>query len=416
MKQSDTDLNKLCSEENHKAENYERAQCGLFSSNLCLSCSLLSINPGDRITAKLSLLAAILSQHNIRPQAVDSIVLPTHPWHSRHKFKLSVTGPLESPSIGLVKPDGSSVELLECPLTPIPIRALLYRIKELITTYRVTPYDIQARTGELKYVIVTSTHDDGQGIVRFVLRSSESIPRLRKAVPELQGAFPWVRVVSCNIQPTPAAIIEGPHEEILSPESFITERFGEIALHLTPQSFMQVTPEVAAQLYALAAHHAQRLTPRLVLDLFCGVGGFSLHVAPHAQRVVGVELSPSATECAQRSAADAGYTHAEFHAADVDQFLYSPHGLSPDMVIVNPPRRGLSEDIIARLCELRPETILYSSCNPETFARDVQLLSSSYSLERLSPFDMFPLTKHCEVLGLLVRANKSTDALANSGA
>lgn len=382
-------------------KNYERAHCALFADNRCLSCSLLGINPGSRITQKVTALETTLTQYKVRPRTAAPIILPTHPWQSRHKLKLSVTGSVESPTIGITRTDGSSVELLECPLAPEPLRSLLYRIKDLITTHRITPYDIKARTGELKYIIVTSTRDNSQGIVRFVLRSSESIPRIRKIIPELQRAFPWVRVVSCNIQPIPAAILEGPDEMVLSHESSITEHFGGVALHLTPQAFMQVTPEVAAQLYASAAQHAQQLRPRLVLDLFCGVGGFSLHVAPYAQRVVGVELTPAAIACAQRSAAEAGYSHTEFHAADVEQFLDSPHDLAPDMVIVNPPRRGLSEGIIARLRRLAPKTILYSSCNPETFARDVQLLSPTYALEHLSPFDMFPLTMHCEVVGLL---------------
>lgn len=391
------------SSKNHSAsERYEHAACDLFAQQRCSSCSLLDLTPGKRISTKLSLLESALSQQGLRPHTVDPIVLPNHPWHSRHKIKLAVSGTLEAPTIGIISGDGGGVDLVECPLAPTPIQQLLELVRELIQTARIPPYDISRRAGELKHVIITSTLDDSQGILRFVLRSSEAIPRIRKAVPRIQEAFPWVHVISCNIQPIPAAILEGPEEHIVSAKERTTETFGTLSLHFTPQSFMQVTPEVAAKLYELAAMHAQQLKPQRVLDLFCGVGGFSLHIAPHCVRIVGVELSSSAIDCARESAATAGFINTEFHAADVEQFLSSVQDMAPDMIIVNPPRRGLSEAIIAHMHTLAPRVVLYSSCNPETFARDVAALQPKYTLERVSPFDMFPLTNHCEVLGVLI--------------
>jgi 23S rRNA (uracil747-C5)-methyltransferase len=163
---------------------------------------------------------------------------------------------------------------------------------------------------------------------------------------------------------------------------------------------MQVTPEVAFRLYSTARDLAAKLGARDVLDLFCGVGGFSLHVASVTNSVVGVELSDSAIRSARESAALLGYQHTTFHASDVDRFLSQNTELRPDLVIANPPRRGLSHSTINHIVAMTPQHILYSSCNPETFARDAALLCAHYDLNKVIPFDMFPMTRHCEVLGI----------------
>jgi 23S rRNA (uracil747-C5)-methyltransferase len=313
---------------------------------------------------------------------------------------MAISGNCNNPIIGLATLNKSSVDLVECCLTPQPISALLEYLREVIRLQRLTPYDITQRSGELKHIIVMTTSDHSQGIVRFVLRSSEAIPRIRKSVSDICNRFPWVKVISCNIQPLPAAILEGPDEIVVTETQVIREQFGEIPLYLAPQSFMQVTPQVAHALYTKAAAYIESAKPKLVLDLFCGVGGFSLHAARHAERVVGVELSSAAIECATVSAREMHLTNTEFHPHDVQEFLVRHSELRPDVIIANPPRRGLSAQLLAQLLRLQPRTILYSSCAPETFARDAQLLQSSYTLGELTPFDMFPMTLHCEVLGI----------------
>jgi 23S rRNA (uracil747-C5)-methyltransferase len=210
-------------------------------------------------------------------------------------------------------------------------------------------------------------------------------------------------VVSCNIQPLPAAILEGPEEIILTEAKTIEITYNGIPLTFSPQSFMQVTHEVAEALYARAARYVGEQSYSDALDLFCGVGGFSLSTASAVKTVRGVEFSPSAVKSAQAAAQRLGITNASFTADDVERFLERGDSGTPDLVIANPPRRGLSPTIISSLQNLSPRTILYSSCNPDTFARDLHALSDRYDLERIALFDMFAMTEHCEVLGILRR-------------
>ena len=177
--------------------------------------------------------------------------------------------------------------------------------------------------------------------------------------------------------------------------------YNDVQLSFQPQSFIQVTHEIASALYHRAATYVRENSFSHALDLFCGVGGFSLSIASSVRRITGVELSPSAVESAQHAAAHLAVSHAHFIAGDVENFLKNSSLQGVDLVIINPPRRGLSAAIREDLLSLAPSSIIYSSCDPETFSRDIENLATAYTLKVFAPFDMFPLTSHCEVLGIL---------------
>lgn len=388
-------------------ENYETCTCHYFTSSSCSSCPLLGLPQGKRLPGKVELVREVFSRFGLPIDGLHTeIITPSHPWGSRNKAKLSVTGSIAAPTIGMVRSDLSSVDLRNCPLMAPACENFYLELPRFIEMAGLIPYDIEARTGELKGVHLIVNHKNSEGIVRFVLRSSEAIPRTRKIVGAIQAQHPWAKVISCNIQPLPAAILEGPEEALLTSERFIQESYGPIKLLFAPSSFIQVTQEVAEQLYLAAADFARRGNFTEVLDLFCGVGGFSYSVAPFVKHVTGVELSSTAIESARTAAALNNTTNINFFSADSEDFLNHNSSLSADLVIVNPPRRGLSPAIVARIIELAPRSILYSSCNPETFARDVHafIRSGRFTFEGARLFDMFPLTHHCEVLGTLAAA------------
>jgi 23S rRNA (uracil747-C5)-methyltransferase len=388
--------------------NYEGCDCAHFTSGACSSCDLLRTPSGRRLTKKFDSVREVFSSFGLPTDCLNpDVVIPSHPWGSRNKVKLSITGTVASPVIGIIRSDLSSVDLRDCSLMTPPCKSFVADLPNIILSAQLTPYDIEARRGELKGVHIVITHDYSQGIIRFVLRSSEAIPRIKKAIQTIQSRHPWVTVISCTIQPLPAATLEGPEEVLLTSEQFIHERYGETTLLYAPSSFIQVTHEVAEKLYRAAGDYAREGGFSQALDLFCGVGGFSLSVAPFVKRVTGVELSAIAIASAQAAATFNGVPNVDFLSADTEDFLSRAITKSPDpkpdLVIINPPRRGLSPSIIEKLLKLTPRSILYSSCNPTTFARDVKLFSEAggLTLKSAQLFDMFPLTSHCEVLGAL---------------
>ncbi|MCB1637615.1 MAG: methyltransferase domain-containing protein, partial [Thiothrix sp.] len=205
-----------------------------------------------------------------------------------------------------------------------------------------------------------------------------------------------IQAVSANIQPLHKAVLEGEQEIFLSDRQAIEERLNGIPLFIRPKSFFQTNPQVAEQLYRQARDWGRESQPRQVWDLFCGVGAFGLHLAGPDIGLTGIEIEPEAIACAQESARRLGLAKVHFAALDAAGFagLNAP---APDLLVVNPPRRGLGAELCRQLDALHPPVMLYSSCNPHTLAQDLACLPA-YRVVRAQLFDMFPHTAHSEVL------------------
>ena len=245
-------------------------------------------------------------------------------------------------------------------------------------------------------------------MLRFVLRSASKVPQLRAALPWLQQQLPQLKVISANFQPVHMAILEGDEEIALTAQQALPERFNQVPLYIRPQSFFQTNPQVAAALYATARDWVAELNVTSMWDLFCGVGGFGLHCATPEMTLTGIEISAEAIACAQQSAQQLGLEKVHFAALDSTRFATSREDV-PQLVLVNPPRRGIGSELCDYLSSMAPASILYSSCNPATLAQDIARLSD-YNIQRVQLFDMFPHTAHFEVLCLLTRNDRARAA------
>lgn len=331
----------------------------------------------------------------------------------RNKAKMVVGGTAEQPTLGILDPSGRGVDLRHCGLHEPVLHDALPALAAHVRRAGLTPYDVPTRRGELKHLLVTAS-PDGELMVRWVLRSTEALPRLRKHLPALAAELPVV-VASANLQPEHKAVLEGPEEVLLTEQETLPVRLevpgsgvtGDAAdrpvvLQLRPQSFFQTNTEVATALYAEARRWVRDLAPRRVWDLYSGVGGFALHLAAPDRRVVGVEISAEAVRGAQRAAALAGLEGVRFEAGDATRWAAATDEPRPDLLVVNPPRRGLGADLTAWLESSGVPHVLYSSCHAGSLARDLTALPS-YAAARGRVLDMFPQTTHHEVLVLLSR-------------
>lgn len=324
----------------------------------------------------------------------------------RNKAKMVVGGTRGDVRLGVLGPDGDVADLRHCSLHEPGLAAALPVLGEELNAAGLVPYDVGARRGEAKYALLTHS-PDGELMVRLVLRSPGQVNRVRELIPRLRTALPGVRVVSMNLQPEHKAVLEGPQEVMLTEQQTLPMRVNDITLHLRTGSFFQTNTEVAAALYRQASDWIDEGLSRSggarVWDLYCGVGGFALHAAAPQREVLGVELSAEAVASARRSAAEIG-DHAHFIAEDVSAFL-SGAGLShpaPDVVVVNPPRRGLSASLSAWLEKSDVPEVIYSSCSATSLARDLERMPS-LGVVAARLFDMFPQTGHHEILVRLSR-------------
>ena len=397
--------------------------CPLHETGTCRSCPHLSLPLPVQLVAKQSRVAALLAEHV--PADLWETPAASAPERFRNKAKMAVAGTTARPTLGILDAAGHGVDLRTCPLHVPAIEAALPVLADLVTDLGLHPYDVPARRGELKHILVTASPDDDL-MVRFVLRSRRHVGHLRAALPDLRRSLPQLAVAGVNIQGVHQAVIEGPEEIVLTEEDRLLMRLSlpassggasavrcaddvELPLYLPTRSFFQTNTAVAEALYATARDWAEQAEPARVWDLFCGVGGFALALAAPGRRVLGVEVSASAIDGARAAADLMGLDPAlvRFEAGDarvLDPAAGERAGgvQRPDLLVVNPPRRGIGEQLATRIEASGVERVLYSSCNPRTLAADLAHLPSM-RVVRSRLFDMFPHTEHAEVLVELVR-------------
>lgn len=416
--------------------------CQLHDASLCRSCPNLDLSLAQQLQLKQSAVQATLAGQVETAAWLEPFA--SAPSHFRNKAKLAVSGTTHAPVLGLVDRFDNGTDLTSCPLHVNEIKAALAPLTRAITRMGLQPYSIVKRRGELKHVLITAS-TNGQLMVRFVLRSTAQLPAIRKGAPRLQSELPGLRVLSVNIQPRPAAILEGEREIILSQDStldmplylpelgvdgvVVNNKKSVLPLVLPPQSFFQTNSDVAAGLYAQArawardyaggqagaltgepgagrAHSDATQSSQSIWDLYCGVGGFALALAQPGAQVLGVEVSAPAIDGARTAAAQLSLTSPQVRFEAGDASVLDASGQvyghdKPDLLVVNPPRRGIGE-LAASIEDSGIQRVLYSSCNPASLAKDLEVMSS-YRVRRARLFDMFPHTNHAEVLVELIQ-------------
>jgi 23S rRNA (uracil747-C5)-methyltransferase len=370
--------------------------CPHFTAHRCRSCSLLELSSEQAREQQLQVLRETLSGVS----GFDSPVWCTAPAGSRIRGRLAVAGSCEAPVLGFFNDEHTVVPAADCPLHHSLMTQSLEWLRHFIRAAKLEPYSPQTDRGELKFIVLTASPSAGQLMVQWVLRSRESLDRIRgvwrRFSADQRGL---VAVMSAGLQPKRSSQIHcEAHYPVSDTQSIeITYPEPSISLFVAPGSFVQSNFEVAGALYAEAGKRLQLLAPHRVLDLYCGSGAFSLLAAQTGADVLGVDVSIASIECARRAATQQGF-RAQFRACPSGSLQQADFPDRFDVVICNPPRSGLDPATVNLLQELSPAVILYSSCNPATLARDLHRLADRYAPSWMRPFEMFPRTTHWEVL------------------
>ncbi len=365
--------------------------------------------------------AAQLDELDTTARAILADTVPTSAWTSpaagpeagfRNKAKLVVGGRRGAPTLGILNRTGSGIDLRHCGLYEPGLREAIGCLASLVSDLGLTPYSVPDRTGELKNLLVTHA-PDGRLMIRFVLRSPGQLPKIRRALPQLVELLPRTEVVSVNLLPRHVALVEGEEEILLTdartlPISLTINRpntSGQLTLHLAPRAFFQTNTAVATLLYRQARTWIEPYAVSEAWDLYCGVGGFSLTLADFVDRLIGVEVSEEAVAGARFGAlglrGENGCATSEFVTGDATAYAMDRDS-APDLIVVNPPRRGIGEQLANWLHAHPPRLLLYSSCNAETLARDLARIPNM-RVQHARVLAMFPQTRHHEVLVLATR-------------
>jgi 23S rRNA (uracil1939-C5)-methyltransferase len=292
------------------------------------------------------------------------------------------------------------VQIDDCMLASEPANAAREAVVRWCRESGLTPYDRRSGQGLLRNLVVREGRRTGQLQVRLVTGPGVlDREGLTAVLPPGTGVL-WTRIDGV------AETTQGGETELLAGDAQLDEEVGGLRLRVSPQAFLQTNTEMAERLYALAAEYAQLTGFERLYDLYCGIGTIGLSIAPRVAEVWGLELVEEAISDAIANARLNEISNARFFAGDVRLALRELVATAgrPDVLIVDPPRAGLSQKVVRRIIEAAPKRIVYVSCNPTTLAPNAaQLVEAGYTLERVRPVDMFPQTPHIECVASLVR-------------
>ncbi len=321
----------------------------------------------------------------------------------RNKAQLPVG---EGPRIGFYRGRTHDVlDVPDCRLQPEAVSCLRAAVLGWMRDYAVPAYDERAHRGLVRHLHVR-TGSNGSALVCLVVNApaekelpgeEQLVRRLLKAHPALSGA-----VLSSNTART--NVVLGRDFRTLWGRDFLDETLCGLRFRLSVPSFFQVNRGQCQRLYARALDFAALTGRETVLDLYCGIGTITLCMARHAWRAIGAEIVPEAVEDARANARLNGMTNAEFIRGDAGGISahLAREGVRPDVITVDPPRKGLSPEAVAAIAQMSPQKIVYISCDPATLGRDVKLFSQrGFLVQRAEAVDMFPRTEHIETVALL---------------
>jgi 23S rRNA (uracil1939-C5)-methyltransferase len=278
-------------------------------------------------------------------------------------------------------------------------------VRDILRKYEVTAYDEENHTGDVRHIVVRRGHVTGEVMIVLVTRSFV-LPHLQEIVADIQEEIPEVVSIVQNINSEKTNVILGKQAMVLFGQDYYTDELMGHRFKISHQSFYQVNSEQTEKLYSIAVDYADLTGDEVVVDAYSGIGTMTLALAEEAGEVYGVEIVPQAIENAKTNASDNRIENVEFEIADAGDWLVkkAATGFDVDVVVVDPPRKGLAKEFIEAVLKMKPERMVYVSCNPSTLARDLKLLNEGgYTVEKAQPVDMFPQTYHIETIVKLTR-------------
>lgn len=276
-------------------------------------------------------------------------------------------------------------------------------IIEFIKENDIKVYDEKNNKGVFRHIIVKvgMTTDE---VMCVLVTNEEKIRKEKELIQGLKERFPEIKTIVKNINNKNTNVILGNKNIILYGDGYIEDKLGEYTFKISSMSFYQINPIQTEKLYNLAIEKAELTGNETILDLYCGIGTIGIFASKHVKQVYGIEIIPQAIQDAKENAKLNNIKNAEFIVGDVEfalSELIETRKIMPEVVFVDPPRKGLDNTTIQNLLKVEPKKIIYISCNPATLVRDLKIFEKKYEIKDIMPVDMFPWTKHVECVSVL---------------
>lgn len=375
--------------------------CPHFSK--CGGCQLMCLNYEEQLDFKKNIVRDALKRIGGIDTDID-IIGTDNPYRYRNKmvFPIDFRG-----DWGFYRERSHDViPLKDCLLGDILNSEIMNAVSEYIKKYNVSVYDEKNHKGIIRRCFIRNTADEAMVIISA---NADRLTHEDALVAAIRGISPKITCIILNINKKRTNLVLGDKNVTLFGKNRLPATLCGLEYEISPHSFFQINPIQTEKLYKTAIEFAEISANDTVMDIYCGIGTISLTAAKHAKSVIGVEIVPRAIEDAEENALRNGIENAKFYCAAAEDIVPAliKDGAAPDIVILDPPRKGSDEATLSAIVSAAPKCIVYVSCNPATLARDARLLrENGYEVKKVTAVDMFPQTTHVECVVLMEKNTK----------
>ena len=327
------------------------------------------------------------------------------PYHYRNKAQYPVGLDKENnPVIGVfANRTHEVIPIQKCLIQNSISEEIAKFVCEFAKENNISVYNEQTRKGILRHIVIKVGIKTNE-IMCILVINAEGFKEEDKLTKVLIEKFPYIKTIVKNINMKNTNVILGTKNINLYGDGYIYDKLGDYTFKISPLSFYQINPIQTEKLYNLAVEGANLTGNEIVFDLYCGIGTIGIYMANKAKKVYGIEIVEQAIEDAKENCKINNITNAEYYAGDTEELLtdlIANKKIHPDVIVVDPPRKGLDNTTVQNIIKIRPQKVVYISCNPATLMRDLAKLEDEYEIKEIQPVDMFPFTSHVECVTVL---------------
>jgi 23S rRNA (uracil1939-C5)-methyltransferase len=384
-----------------KAKNRVNPKCPHFSQ--CGGCQLQHMSYDSQSEFKQKIVEKLMKPYG----SVNKILTMNEPYLYRNKIHSTFAQDQKGRVISGIYGENSHrvIPIEQCAIQDKRADAIVASVLEIMKKYKMRAYDEDTKQGFLRHILVKTGFKSGEIMVVLIV-SSLVFPGKNNFVSTLLNKHPEITTIVMNINNKKTSVVLGDTEKVLYGKGYIEDTLCGCIFQISPKSFYQINPIQTEVLYGRAIEMAKLKGSEVVLDAYCGIGTISLIVSSKVKGVIGVELNKDAVRDAVKNAKRNKISNVDFYNDDAGEFMdkLTHDKKKVDVVFMDPPRSGSDEKFLDSLVKLKPEQVVYISCNPVTQERDLKyLVKHGYKIREIQPVDMFPQTFHVENIVLLTR-------------